>query len=122
MTGAAKSPCDTIKFPGCANTCKAVSSTQKVCTYREHRHCGLGAAHGEMVDAGVKDIVYFLDPHITASSGGYKEILDYSSPRAKASCEASSRDLLDIDLSLRRPHPPLVRGRGRRPQRRQLRA
>ena len=83
--------CDTIKYPGCANTCKAAgSSTQKVCT--DIVNTAIAASEqlmAKMVDAGVKDIVYFFYPHITASSGGYKEILDYSSPRAKASCEGA---------------------------------
>jgi lysophospholipase L1-like esterase len=83
--------CDSIKYPGCADTCKvAGSSKQKVCT--DIVSTALTASEQllmRMADAGVKDIVFFFYPHITASSGGYKEILDYSSPLAKASCEAA---------------------------------
>jgi lysophospholipase L1-like esterase len=83
--------CDSIKYAGCADTCKmAGSSKQKVCT--DIVNTALTASEQllmRMADAGVKDIVYFFYPHITASGGGYKEILDYSSPLAKASCETA---------------------------------
>jgi hypothetical protein len=72
------------------HTPPAETSAQKVCT--DIVNTAVTASEqliAKMADAGVKDIVYFFYPHITASSGGYKEILDYSSPRARASCEGA---------------------------------
>jgi len=84
--------CDQNKYPGCNSLCSmAGSSTQKICT---DIVAAAVAASGQLMtkaaDAGVKDVIYFFYPHIPANNGGFKEILDYSKPRAQQQCESSA--------------------------------
>jgi lysophospholipase L1-like esterase len=86
--------CNNTQFPNCATLCKQPgSSTQKVCTDIVTQ--ALAAADALMqkaAAAGVKDVIYFFYPHIPNSNGGYKEILDYSEPLAKAKCDGAFQE------------------------------
>ena len=81
--------CNNTMYPNCNALCdKAGSSTTKVCT--DIVAAAFVVAKKMMSDAanaGVKDIVYFFYPHIPDAGGGFKEILDYSAPLAKALCD-----------------------------------
>jgi lysophospholipase L1-like esterase len=84
--------CDQNKFPMCNSLCSvAGSSTQQVC---KDIVAAAITASGQLMtkaaDAGIKDVIFFFYPHITANSGGYKEILDYSRPLAKQQCDGSA--------------------------------
>jgi hypothetical protein len=83
--------CDTVKYPGCNTLCAAAgSSTQKVCT--DIVQAAIDTANNLLVSsaaAGIRDVIYFFYPHIPAKNGGYKEILDYAEPLAKAACDGA---------------------------------
>lgn len=83
--------CDNVAYPNCNTLCNTTgSSTQKVC--QDIVTNALTAASALMVkaaNAGVRDTIYFFYPHIPANNGGYKEILDYGEPLAKAACDGA---------------------------------
>ncbi len=83
--------CDSSRYPDCASICDtAGSATNKICT---DIVSGAIAASDQLMaraaDAGVKDVIYFFYPHITANDGGYREILDYAGPLARKQCEGT---------------------------------
>ena len=83
--------CDAGANPNCASVCSSPgSSTNAMCTGIVAK--AVAAAKTLMqtaATAGVKDTVYFFYPHIPDKNGGYSEILDYSEPLAKASCDGA---------------------------------
>jgi len=84
--------CDGNKFPNCQAACSvAGSAMQKVCT--DIVAAAVGAADSLMAkaaSAGVKDVIYFFYPHITANNGGYKDMLDYAEPLVRATCNSTA--------------------------------
>ncbi len=83
--------CDTSSFLQCDTLCKqSGSSTTTVCTdIVSAARTAFNDLLAKMADNGVADVIYFSVPHVTAASGGYSEIIDYSVPLFANDCAAA---------------------------------
>ncbi|HEX4336866.1 MAG TPA: SGNH/GDSL hydrolase family protein [Polyangiaceae bacterium] len=87
--------CDASMFPNCATVCtSAGAATNATCKSIVQKATDAAVTlMNTAANGGVHDVIYFFYPHIPDAGGGgagFAEILDYSEPLAKQTCDGAN--------------------------------
>jgi lysophospholipase L1-like esterase len=87
--------CDNTMFPNCATLCtSAGAATNATCKGIVQKATDTAVTMmNTAANGGIHDIIYFFYPHIPDAGGGgagFAEILDYSEPLAKQTCDGAN--------------------------------